>query len=362
MSMELSLEQRFEAAEKTIAALMRRVEDDVANSESAFAALKQNVALERVVAEKTRQLEAQRRELQAALDHLRQAQNELLQAQKLESVGRLAAGIAHEINTPVQFVTDSVVFIQDAVRDIMPLLERYRALRQALAAGPAEPGQLAELEEAEEASDLDYLMANLQPAVERSIEGLDRVAGLVRSMKEFAHPGTKMAPADLNHALATTLTIARNEYKYVADLETDFGDLPAVSCCVGALNQVFLNIIVNAAHAIEAAPRAGEARGVLRVETRCEGESVRISIADSGTGIPVEIRDAVFDPFFTTKDIGKGSGQGLAIARRVVVEGHGGTLTFDSVIGQGTTFHIRLPIASPQILEEEEILLQDAVG
>jgi len=164
-------------------------------------------------------------------------------------------------------------------------------------------------------------------------------------MKEFAHPDQKQySPADLNRALSTTLTIARNEYKYVADVATDYGELPLVPCRIGELNQVFLNIIVNAAHAIQEVNRSTDRRGLIRVQTRREGNIIRVSISDTGTGIPLEIRDRVFDPFFTTKEVGKGTGQGLAIARSVVVDKHGGTLSFDSEVGRGSTFHIRLPL------------------
>jgi signal transduction histidine kinase len=339
------LEERLAAAQKTIAVLMRRVEGKVASGETAFAVLEQNVALERVVAEKTRLLVAQRQELQEALTNLRKAQSELMQAQKLESVGRLASGIAHEINTPIQFVNDSITFTRDSFGDLAGLVGKYRQLRAAAAAGHVDPRALTELDEAETAADLDYLMENIPKALERSVEGLGRVATLVRSMKEFAHPEQKQkAPADLNRAIASTLTIARNEYKYVADIETDYGELPPVPCHIGELNQVFLNLIVNAAHAIESAIHGTDRRGLIRVETRREDDLVRVSISDSGTGIPEEIRNRIFDPFFTTKDVGRGTGQGLAIARSVVVDKHAGTLTFDSELGRGTTFHVRLGV------------------
>jgi signal transduction histidine kinase len=345
----LTIEERLAAAQKTVAALMRRVEDKVACGYSAFAVLEQNIALERVVAEKTRQVVAQREELQRALANLKSAQSELLHASKLESVGRLAAGIAHEINTPIQFVSDSVHFLRDGFGTLVPLVRRYRELRAAAAAGPVDPSLLDELERAEEEADLDYLLENAPKAFDRSLEGLGRVATLVQSMKEFAHPGQKLkAPADLNRALTTTLTIARNEYKYVAEVETDLAELPLVPCHVGELNQVFLNIIVNAAHAIEPTVRGTSRKGTIRLESRLEGDGwVRISITDSGSGIPEAIRKQVFDPFFTTKQVGKGTGQGLAIARSVVVDKHGGTLTFDSEVGRGTTFHIRLPLEQP---------------
>ncbi len=339
-----TLESRLAAAQKTIAALMRRVEDDVAGGQSAFAVLERSVALERVVADKTREVEAQRRELQEALDHLRKAQSDLLQAQKLESVGRLASGIAHEINTPIQFVTDSISFVQTAFSDLLPLIEAYRRLRHAAASGSVTRELVASIEAAEATADLDYLMANAPLALERCLGGLGRVAALVVSMREFAHPQLQRAAADINRAVSGTLTIARNEYQDVAEVKIDLGELPQVSCYLGALNQVFLNIIVNASHAIAAARGDSDQRGELRVQTRREDDWVRISISDTGTGIPEAVRDRIFDPFFTTKEVGKGTGQGLSIAHSVVVSQHRGTLTFDSELGRGTTFHIRLPI------------------
>lgn len=274
---------------------------------------------------------------------------ELHHAQKLEAVGRLASGIAHEINTPVQFVSDNVYFVKDAFRDLASLLETYRSgLRAAVERGGLRPETLSELEQAERDADLAYALENAPRALERSIEGLTRIATLVRSMKEFAHPDEKTkVPSDLNRAFSTTLTIARNEFKYVAELETDFGELPPVLCHVSELNQVFLNVVVNAAHAIREVVQGTDRKGVIRIRTRREGGDVVISVSDTGCGIPPEIRSHIFEPFFTTKRVGEGTGQGLAIARSVVVDKHGGQLTFESEVGRGTTFHIRIPIAEP---------------
>jgi signal transduction histidine kinase len=176
-------------------------------------------------------------------------------------------------------------------------------------------------------------------------------------MKEFAHPDQKeKAPADLNQAIQSTLTIAKNEYKYVAELETELGELPAVNCLIGSVNQVVLNIVVNAAHAIGDVVKGTENRGRIRVATRVEGNCALIAISDTGGGIPDHVRERIFDPFFTTKEVGKGTGQGLAIARSVVVDQHGGSLTFETELGKGTTFFIRLPIAgvdSPSEIEQE---------
>ncbi|MFO0748467.1 MAG: ATP-binding protein [Myxococcota bacterium] len=274
----------------------------------------------------------------------RELEHELQQAQKLESVGRLAAGVAHEINTPIQFVSDSVYFVQSTFEELVPLIDGYRRLHASIAGD----GNLAvpELGQLEEQADLDYAIEHVPKALTRSLDGIQRVARIVRSMKEFAHPdATSKAEADLNRALETTLAIATNEYKYVADVVTDFAPVPPVRCHVGELNQVFLNIIVNAAHAIADANKGSERRGVIKVSSRVDGGDVVVSIADSGQGIPASVRGRIFDPFFTTKEVGRGTGQGLAIARTVVVDKHQGSLTFETVEGRGTTFHIRVPAA-----------------
>jgi signal transduction histidine kinase len=200
-------------------------------------------------------------------------------------------------------------------------------------------------EQAEKAADLDYIMQNLPLALESSIEGLKRIATIVRSMKEFAHPDQAQKTfADLNQAIRSTLVIAHNEYKYVAELGTEFGDLPPVECYLGEINQVVLNLLVNAAHAISDVVKDTGGLGKLTVRTWLDGDGIEISIGDTGTGIPEEARENIFDPFFTTKEVGKGTGQGLAIARSVIVNKHGGTLRFETECGKGTTFFVRLPI------------------
>jgi signal transduction histidine kinase/HAMP domain-containing protein len=282
------------------------------------------------------------------ITEVRRMARELSAAQKLESVGRLAAGVAHEINTPVQFVSDNVEFVRTSMVDIAAVVESYRALQQAalsngdtaLAAGMAI--------ETEKRVDLDYILANAPLAIDSSVEGLGRIATIVRSMKEFAHPdqGEKTL-ADLNQAIRSTLVIAHNEYKYIAELETEWGDLPPVQCHLGEINQVVLNLLVNASHAIADAVKDSGKRGTLGVRTRLDGTEVEIAISDTGTGIPEAVRDKIFDPFFTTKEVGKGTGQGLALAHSVVVQKHGGSLRFATEIGCGTTFFIRLPIDAP---------------
>ena len=196
----------------------------------------------------------------------------------------------------------------------------------------------------EDEADLDYTKENVPEAILRARDGVSRIATIVGAMKEFAHPDTRQkTSSDLNRAIETTLIIARNEYKYVAEVETELGELPLVSCHIGDLNQVFLNLIVNAAHAIADLVKDSDNKGRITVRTAHEGDRVRIEIADTGCGIPDEIRDRIFDPFFTTKVVGRGSGQGLAIARSIVVDKHGGTLGFTSEVGKGTTFTVVLP-------------------
>jgi signal transduction histidine kinase/HAMP domain-containing protein len=276
----------------------------------------------------------------------RKLESDLQQAQKLESVGRLASGVAHEINTPVQFITDNVHFLRDATVDLVELIEALRVSNAAVLSGEPslDAAQLAE--EAEKTSDLAYLKDDMPKAFVGCIDGLKRVATIVRSMKEFAHPdSTEMADIDLNRAIESTLVIASNEYKYVAEVETHLGQIPPVSCHAGEVNQAVLNIIVNAAHAIGDQVKDSGRRGKITLSTRHEGDSVIISIADTGGGIPEHIRARIFDPFFTTKEVGKGTGQGLAIARSVLVDKHGGDLTLETEVGVGTTFHLRLPIA-----------------
>jgi signal transduction histidine kinase/HAMP domain-containing protein len=283
----------------------------------------------------------------------RKLESDLQQAQKLESVGRLASGVAHEINTPVQFITDNVHFLRDSTADLTSLIEALRASNQSVLDGTPSLEAAGAAVEIEKDIDLAYLLDDMPKAHQGCIEGLKRVATIVRSMKEFAHPdSTEMTDIDLNRAIESTLVIASNEYKYVAEMETRFGVIPHVLCHAGEVNQAVLNIIVNAAHAIGDVVRDTEKRGKITVSTRHEGDSVVVSIADTGGGIPDHIRARIFDPFFTTKEVGKGTGQGLAIARSVIVDKHGGDLTMETEVGVGTTFVLRLPVAGKAASKE----------
>jgi two-component system NtrC family sensor kinase len=270
---------------------------------------------------------------------------DLRHAQKLEAVGQLASGIAHEINTPIQYVGDNLRFLCDTFKDRQAVLVQYERLLGAVMAGEIPPGLIDEVNAAREDADLEYLALEVPKAFEQSLDGVERVATIVRAMKAFAHPGSnEKMRADLNKALSDALIVARNEVKYVADVVTDFGELPPVLCNVGDLNQVFLNLLVNAAHAIGDVVKKSDARGEIRVRTRYENNEALISISDTGCGIPAAIQSRVFDPFFTTKEVGKGTGQGLAIARNIIVEKHGGRITFEPNLPQGTTFLVSLPV------------------
>jgi signal transduction histidine kinase len=270
----------------------------------------------------------------------------LLQSQKLESVGQLAAGIAHEINTPTQYIGDNVRFLEASFQDLKKLMAEYERLLAAAQGNTLSAETVQQVAAAVASADAPYLLEEIPKAIEQTLEGVTRVATLVSAMKEFSHPGTKeKTPVDLNHAIASTLTVARNEWKYMADVITDFDpSLPLISCLPGEFNQVILNLIVNAAHAIaDVVGKEGTTKGQIRIQTRNCPEWAEIRIQDTGSGIPEKVRARIFDPFFTTKEIGKGTGQGLAIARSVVVDKHDGSIDFETGEGKGTTFIIRLP-------------------
>ncbi len=258
---------------------------------------------------------------------------------RLEAVGQLAAGIAHEINTPLQFVGDSVAFLRETVDELLELIDAYGRLL---------PNADETVRAAVEQADLDYLRERIPVAFERTADGIDRVREIVLAIKRFSHPeSSTTAPADLNEAIATTLTVCHGETKHVADVVLDLGDLPPVACNLGELNQVFLNLVVNAAQAIEEKLAGRGGRGEIRISTRREEDAVVVEIADDGPGIPPELLDRIYEPFFTTKPVGKGSGQGLALARTIVGR-HGGSLECASEPGAGARFTIRLPLGAPR--------------
>jgi signal transduction histidine kinase len=298
---------------------------------------------ERSVAE----LEDQRRQLEKALSDLKGAQARLLQAHKLEAIGQLAAGIAHEINTPTQYVTDNVEFLSRAFDRLCNLVLVSRELLESATQGPPSPDVIARALASFAGARVDYILAEAPKALQQSVDGLHRVASIVAAMKDFSHPSAgEKAPCDLNEAIASTITVATNEWKYVAEMETVFDpDLPLVRCLRDEVSQVILNLIVNAAHAIDAVVLGGtNGKGTIKIETAHDESWAEIRVSDTGCGIPEKARDRVFDPFFTTKPVGKGTGQGLAIAYSVIVDKHGGEIFFETELGRGTTFVVRLPV------------------
>jgi signal transduction histidine kinase len=270
---------------------------------------------------------------------------ELRLARKLESVGRLAVGIAHEINTPIQYIGASVSFLQMAQADLMRLLNTYRSAFQQLTQSESSQGVLERVRIAEQGLDSTFLGQEIPRAFERALVGVERVAAIVRAMKEFAQPNTfEQYPADLNRAIQTMLVVASHEYRYCAQIETRFGELPPVMCNLGELNHVFLHLIVNAAHAIAESGKSLE-EGQISITTAVFGDSIEISVADNGCGIPPESVGRIFDPCFTTKPPDGCTGQGLATTRAIVTERHGGSIDVHSTVGGGTRVILRLPIA-----------------
>lgn len=284
---------------------------------------------------KQAELERQRMEVQ------------LRQSQKLESIGQLAAGIAHEINTPTQYVGDNTRFVKDSFAAIIKVLKSHEELLAAAEGKTVTPELLARNREILAACDLDYIYMQIPSALEETLEGVGRVSKIVQAMKEFSHPGGKeKSPADLNRAIESTATVARNEWKYVADLKLELEpNLPFVPCFLGEFNQCILNLIINAAHAVGDVVKADPGlKGLITVRTQGDGDHVEVRVTDTGTGIPEAVRPKIFEPFFTTKDVGKGTGQGLAMVYGSIVKQHGGTVTFETECGRGTTFIMRLPL------------------
>jgi PAS domain S-box-containing protein len=277
----------------------------------------------------------------------REMEIQLQLAQKLESIGRLAAGVAHEINTPTQFITDNVRFLTDAMAKIEAVFVQYSALRSAAAESPACAAAIEASAAVEKEVELDYLFSEIPGCLKQSQDGLSRITRIVQSLKEFAHPNSpELTPSNLNQTIETSITVSRHEWKYVAEVVTDLApELPLVPCVVDEFNQVMLNLIVNAAHAVgDALKQRGGESGKITIRTRLEAPWAVVEVEDTGTGIPEEIRSRIFEPFFTTKAVGKGTGQGLTIVQTVIVKHHHGTVELTSELGRGTKFILRLPL------------------
>jgi len=274
-----------------------------------------------------RRLSARVADLEVALRQLDMVQ----QSQKLEAIGRLASGVAHEINTPIQYIGDNLRFLQVS----------WRELQKNLPSGTKDHRWETMIEE-------------VPRAIDQSLEGVLRVTKIVRSIRDFAHPSAEAKTAtDLNRAIETTVNVATSEWKYVADVQTELDpQLPLVQCLPGRVHQVLLNLVVNAAKAIADKVRNTAGKGLIRIATSSSGDCVEIRISDTGIGIREEHRGRIFEPFFTTREVGQGTGQGLAIARQVIVEQHGGKIRFETESGAGTTFVIQLPIDGRSVCED----------
>lgn len=281
------------------------------------------------------------------LQENRRMEQELLQARKLRAIGQLAAGIAHEINTPTQYIGDNTRFLRDAFKELGELLDAYGDLLSAADEGRPTSDAVKHVKDKLASADFNYLAKEIPQAVQQSLEGLDQVANIVSAMREFSYPdGGRMQAVDLNHTIEGAVALCRSEWKQVADITLDLDySLPPLVCVAPDVQRVLVNLLINAAHATAEASH-GEVKEIptITVRTRRDGDWAEIRVEDHGTGIAPEIRDRVFDPFFTTKDVGQGTGQGLSIAHAIVVEKHHGSIRFDTQVGRGTTFIVRLPL------------------
>lgn len=265
---------------------------------------------------------------------------QLVQSQKLESIGQLAAGVAHEINTPLQYIGDNVRFLRKANPRLLGLVSKYDELVARKA-----PELIPELEKIKKRGKLAVLQKSMLPAIDSCIEGVERAAEVVSALKYFSHPGTDNTKetVDLNKAINATVRVSRGEWKGVAEVELQLGEVPEVPCLAGPLKQCFLNLVINATHAVRD-EHGDSGEGRLRIMTHAVEDYAEVHITDNGPGIPDHVLQRIYDPFFTTKKLGNGTGQGLALCWETIVDRHGGELFCETKVGTGTTFVVRLPL------------------
>jgi two-component system NtrC family sensor kinase len=350
------LERKLAAREKTIEVLIERQLNANVPQTTMLNTLEHSISVEKVVARKTQELARERAQLEQALSQLKSAQTRLLQAQKMESIGQLAAGIAHEINTPTQFVSDNINFLRGSFAPLFQLLDLAQGIADAAKSGAIAPGMVSAFAAATDEADLNFMREQIPMALDQSADGLARIATIVKAMKTFSHsPGETIQPENLEVIARTAVIVCQNEWKTVADLKIEVAPgMPLVPCLRDEIGQLVLNLVVNSCHAISARKAKGDpADGQITIAIDCGGRNAELRFTDNGAGIPEAIRNRVFDPFFTTKPVGVGTGQGLAIAYSTVVERHHGQITLESEVGRGTCFLVRLPLDPAESLNAQ---------
>jgi two-component system, NtrC family, sensor kinase len=353
---EAALRGEIVRLNKIVTALMNRAERDMSAKVSDFGMFQTAVTLEKQVRERTRELEAalrenesinralqsEKEEQRVLIRKLEEAHNQLLQSEKLASIGQLAAGVAHEINNPIGFVNSNLGTLKNYINKLLDLIDAIpTSLAPALANDPAARDSLQNLCRQ---ADLEFLREDIPSLINESIDGTSRVRKIVQDLRDFSRTGDiSLEWSDLQAGLESTLNVVSNEIRYKADVVRDYGVLPKVRCRPSQINQVFMNLLVNAAQAIAQ-------RGTITLRSGCAGDQVWVAISDTGSGIPPDILARIFDPFFTTKAVGKGTGLGLSLSYGII-EKHGGSIKVESTVGQGTTFTIFLPVSQEESAE-----------
>ncbi len=291
--------------------------------------------LEQAVLERTRAISHANALLQSEISERKQLESRLVQSEKLASLGQLAAGVAHEINNPIGFISSNFATLETYLGQLFEMLAAYERAERSM----GQPEVAARLQGLRERIELAFLREDIPQLMRESRDGLVRVSKIIQDLKDFARAGEQQhwERADLHRGIDSTLTIIASEIKYVADVVRDYAVLPEVECLPSQINQVFMNLLINAAHA------SGPQRGCITIRSGAEGEHVWVEVADTGAGIAAEVLPRIFDPFFTTKPIGKGTGLGLSLSYGIVRK-HGGRIDVDSVVGRGSTFRVTLPV------------------
>ena len=293
---------------------------------------------------KVGELEVKREEQRVLIEKLEAARNQAMQAEKLASIGQLAAGVAHEINNPIGFVLSNFKSLERYMADVFCVIAAYEAIESLLPSGP----QLASLQQAKEAAELDFVKEDVKQLLVESCDGLDRVKRIVQDLKDFSRVGENgWQTADLVRGIESTLNVVRNEVKYKAEVVKRYGAMTEIECMPSQLNQVFMNLLVNAAHAIAS-------QGTITIGCGTVGEEVWVAVSDTGSGIPADVLGRIFDPFFTTKPVGQGTGLGLSLSYSIVRR-HGGRIEVESEVGVGTTFRVWLPIRQTEWQSPAEV-------